>query len=264
MRATKHERVLNVLDPQAVAEAVDACDVVVHMAARRTYVPDELEDAARLHVDGASIVAHAAKSRGAKMVLIGTAEEYGPTVSVPYREDARCEPVSGYGQSKLAATLRVLAEAPKTVTVLRPSVIYGANQPGFMLVASCFRGALSDGVIRLRGGQQTRDHVYVEDAARAVVQAVLHHEQVSGQVVNIGSGDERSAQTIAELVIALTGTGRVVLDPPSERAGDVQRMFMATDVASERLRWHAATTLEEGLQKMHSELQKRLPNGDTL
>lgn len=256
-RATDTESSLDVLDFRAVDEAVAQCDAVVHMAARRTYNADEYPAARRLHIEGALNVARSAKAHGAKMVLLGTSEEYGPAVGIPYVESAECAPVSVYGQSKLSATIQLLNDAPETVVVLRPSVIYGANQPGFMLVASCFRGAMTEGIIRLKGGQQTRDHVYVDDAAKAVVQAVLHHEGARGQIINIGSGQECSVLSIAEQVVALVGRGEIVLDPPSERPGDVQRMYLSTERAAQKLQWRAQTMLTEGLQQTLKELQKQ-------
>jgi nucleoside-diphosphate-sugar epimerase len=201
------------------------------------------------------VVAQAAARFGVAMVLIGTAEEYGPSVPIPYHEDARCAPVSVYGQSKLVATREALAAWPETVSVLRPAVIYGANQPGFMLVASCVSAALTGGEVRLRGGQQTRDHVYVEDAAQAVVQAVRRHRDVRGQIVNVGSGQEQSIVSIAEKVIAIAGRGRVVLDPPSDRPGDVHRMSMSTERAERLLGWRAQTSLDLGLTKTLHALQ---------
>ncbi len=239
---------LDVLDVDRVRTAVAQVDTVVHLATVRAY-GDNTERAREVTVDGTVNVVRAARAIGARVVLAGTAEEYGPSVSVPYREDGPYAPSSPYGLAKREAMSLALSEYADGVTVLRPSTVYGPRQPSMMLVASCARAAVNDGVLSVSGGAQLRDLVYVDDAADAFARAVDAHDRVRGVSVNIASGIERSVAEIAEQIAKIAGRGRVELGPPSRRAGDVEHMAFETERAAERLGWRASTTLSDGLAR---------------
>lgn len=239
---------LDVCDPDAVRSHVAAADAVVHLAAIRAYGGPEATAAATRVIElGTATVVAAARARGVPVVIAGSGEEYGASAPVPYREDGPYAPTSAYGQAKRASVVHALEAYREGAAVLRPSTVYGPAQPAMMLVAQCVSAAVRSEVVRIHGGEQTRDHVFVEDAAEAFARAVERGELIAGHEINIASGDARSVRAIAERVLALAGRGTLEVGPASTRAGDVMEARFDTERARRLLDWRARTTLEDGL-----------------
>jgi GDP-L-fucose synthase len=95
-------------------------------------------------------------------------------------------------------------------------------------------------------GNATREFLYVEDAADAIVSAL---EKLDGsEPVNLGSGSEISIRELAGKIAALTGyRGHLTWD--SSKPDGQPRRSLDTSRASSMLGWRARTGLEEGLAK---------------
>jgi nucleoside-diphosphate-sugar epimerase len=258
VRATARDRPgfasLDVTDAAAVDAAVDGCDVVFHLAAHRGRAFAELDEIARVNTLGAANVLAAATRRGAhapRVVLVGSAEEYGTAPSLPFREDGLALPLSAYGASKLAATNLALAVSDAVpAVVLRPSLIYGPGQPMPQLVVSVVRAALAGGTCVIHGGTQTRDLVYVDDVVEALLRAAERaNGPARGAVINVGSGEEHAVRHVAERIVALAGAGTLEYRGASTRPGDVPRIVLDTGRARALLDWTARTPLDEGLRR---------------
>jgi len=81
------------------------------------------------------------------------------------------------------------------------------------LVRKCLEAidSRADEVICWGTGNATREFLYVEDCAEAIVLAARHYDQADP--VNLGAGFEISIRDLAELIAELTGyTGRLVFD----------------------------------------------------
>ena len=98
-------------------------------------------------------------------------------------------------------------------------------------------------------GNQTRDFLYVEDAAQALV-AVARCSGVVGECINFCSGIETTVRRIAELVCT-----NFDLDPgemierQAERPGDVARHLGDNGKFQRLLRFEPQTSVEEGIRK---------------
>ncbi|MFL5845213.1 MAG: SDR family oxidoreductase [Solirubrobacteraceae bacterium] len=113
------ERV-EVLDADAVYEAVAGCDAVIHTAYRK--------DDARVNVEGSANVARAAAAHGARLVHMSTDLVYAGDLGRAVGEDDPVAPLDAYGQSKALAEWEVAAACPSAVLV-RTSLIYGGAEP---------------------------------------------------------------------------------------------------------------------------------------
>ena len=102
-------------------------------------------------------------------------------------------------------------------------------------------------------GTPTREFLYVDDAARALILAAERYD--SSEPVNIGSGTEISMKELADVIARATGfTGRFVWDT-SQPNGQPRRKLDVTR-ARERLGFEATTTLAEGLEKTYAWMVK--------
>ncbi len=95
-------------------------------------------------------------------------------------------------------------------------------------------------------GKATREFLYVEDAAEAMVLATLRYEGAAP--VNIGAGFEISIAALAERIAALTGfTGRLVWD--SSQPDGQPRRSLDTSLAEREFGFRARTSFAEGLER---------------
>jgi GDP-L-fucose synthase len=95
-------------------------------------------------------------------------------------------------------------------------------------------------------GSATREFLYVEDAAEAIVLAAERYD--SSEPVNLGTGSEISIKDLVTLIARQTGfTGRIVWDT-SKPDGQPRRM-LDTDRAATHFGFVAKTSFEEGLRK---------------
>jgi GDP-L-fucose synthase len=95
-------------------------------------------------------------------------------------------------------------------------------------------------------GRATREFLYVEDAAEAIVGALGKLE--GSEPVNLGSGSEISIRELAELIAQLTGfRGHLAWDPT--KPDGQPRRSLDTSRAARQLGWRARTSLDEGLAR---------------
>jgi len=95
-------------------------------------------------------------------------------------------------------------------------------------------------------GEPSREFLYVDDAARALL---LSAERLdSSEPVNIGTGTETKIRDLAELICGLTGfEGKTVWD--SSRPDGQPKRYLDTTRARELIGFEAEMPLEEGLKR---------------
>ena len=95
-------------------------------------------------------------------------------------------------------------------------------------------------------GKPSRDFLYVEDAAEAVVLAAERH--TDSALVNLGSGSEVSMRDLAGLVRKVTGyQGELVWD--ASRPDGQPRRCLDTSRAERAFGFRARTPLAVGLER---------------
>ncbi len=95
-------------------------------------------------------------------------------------------------------------------------------------------------------GKATREFLYVEDAAEAIVRAA---ERLAGsEPVNIGAGMEISIRDLAERIAALCGFEGTLVWDPTKPDGQPRRSLDVSR-AKRLLGWSASTSFDEGLKR---------------
>ncbi|MBI3402604.1 MAG: NAD-dependent epimerase/dehydratase family protein [Acidobacteria bacterium] len=187
-----------------------------------------------------------------RLVYASSSSVYGDDVPMPMREDARVQPVSPYGVSKLAAEhLCNLYHANYGVPAvsLRYFTVYGPRQRPDMGFHKFLRATILGEPLTLFGdGGQTRDFTFVADAVAATMAAATRG--VQGRVYNIGGGSRVSIADVLEMI------GRVAGRPPliqgdSAQKGDMRHTYADTGLARKDLGFAPAVGLEAGLAAEH-------------
>jgi nucleoside-diphosphate-sugar epimerase len=228
-------------------------DTVYHLAAH----PDGPESFAQfmqaLEVNGVGLVnaLHAAARSGAGLFVYGDSTKVYGNAGVPYRLSAPTSPLCSYAVMKAAGwQLCQLATACSgmQVSAVRPTFVYGPRQ-GTNLVSHVIACVAAGKPIRLQGGDQTRDPLYVDDAVEAFA-AVPRHETAWGQAIPIGGGRELTVSAICDAVLAAIGMRVPVLanaEPP--RATEVWRSTSDNADAHRLLDWQPRVSLATGLAR---------------
>lgn len=213
-------------------------------------------------ITGIENVLKLAKNTGVKRIYYSSSSEvYGEPTEYPQNElttplNSRLPyaVVKNVGETYLRAYHR---EFGLNYVIFRFFNTYGPNQSEDFVVPRFLRKALANEDITVYGdGAQTRTFLYVDDNIEACLS--VHRHDVDGETLNIGNDDEMSIAELARRIIAITGSrSKIVNLPPlaegdmSGRRPDIGRM---RTILGRRL-----TTLEEGVAKMISHYQAKLP-----
>ena len=214
-----------------LAEHVDRCDVVFHLAAAvgvRLIIESPVQTI-ETNVNGTEIILkHAAKKR--KLVLLAsTSEVYGKNAAIPFREDADLVLGStkqhrwAYACSKALDEFLALAywsERQLPVIVVRLFNTVGPRQSGRygMVIPNFVRQALAGEPITVFGsGTQSRCFGYVGDVVRGII-ALSTEPRAVGHVFNLGSNQEITIQELAKLVKTMTASVSKIITIPYEKA----------------------------------------------
>jgi UDP-glucose 4-epimerase len=163
-----------------------------------------------------------------------------PELHAPIREDSEPQPRSWYGASKVAAEIycRTLERHDQMrIAILRFTVLYGTGDMIQRAIPNFVDSAIRHEPIRLFGGEELRDYLHVDDAARAVMAA--WRGQLSG-TYNVGSGLGVSVRDAADAVLRLAGGGSVLEQHPRQKPAadivlDVTRFREATGFSPARV-----------------------------
>jgi UDP-glucose 4-epimerase len=226
-----HYTIDSVTNEPVLAELIDRCDVVVHLAAAVgvKLIVEQPVHTIETNVHGTEVVLKHANKKKKLVLLASTSEVYGKSASVPFTEDA--DLVLGptakhrwaYACSKLIDEFLALAywkERKLPVIILRLFNTVGPRQTGQygMVIPNFVRQALAGHPITVFGdGTQSRSFTYVGDVVRGMV-ALMHEPRAIGQVFNIGNGREITIGDLAEKVKALTGSTSQVVHIPYDQA----------------------------------------------
>jgi UDP-glucose 4-epimerase len=251
----------SVLDGDFLARVFDAHPVqgVVHLAARKRV--DESVDRPSYYyhenVEGLRRLLDQAVAAGVRRFLFSSsAAVYGAAAS-PIDETTPCEPVSPYGQTKLAGewlTHAVGAATGMRTLALRYFNVAGTAAPeladlhGMNLVPTMLRAIRRGAAPVIFGadyptpdGTCVRDYIHVVDVADAHVAAVRLLEQEAPREalsLNIGTGRGVSVREMVATALQVTGSDLQPTVGP-RRPGDPPTVVAAVDRAAELLNWKA-------------------------
>lgn len=248
-------RLCDILDPEPLGEAMTAFapDTLFHLADQ----PDapesfaQMTETLRVNVLGLlHVLESATRARADLFVYADSSKVYG-NGPLPYTARRTPDPICSYAVAKAAGWQYCLLSrtvgGPPAVG-LRPSMIYGPRQ-NRNLVEHVRECAAAERPVRLQGGSQTRDPLFVADAIDAFVAAAERPEAL-GHSIPIGGGEEISVTDLSRLVLDLLGS-TVPLEPSSLplRPTEIWRSRVDNADAARLLGWQPRVPLREGLAR---------------
>jgi UDP-glucose 4-epimerase len=235
--------VASILDAAAVQRAVEACTVVLHLAARvaiRSSFDYVVEDT-MTNVGGTATVLRAAQRSGSvrRFVTASSMAVYADSADGRLITELHpTHPLSPYGASKLCAeslTHQMCAHGGMGSVVLRLFNTYGVGQrlSPYVGVITIFATKLAAGTTPevFGDGEQQRDFVHVDDVVQGFLRAM--DTDVSGETFNIGTGVATTVNKVASMLQAALGTSvdaRHVAAVPGELRSSVPDISKARRV----------------------------------
>lgn len=263
---THAELELLALEPTCAAVAAASPSVVLHLAAHVGGIGANQRHPGAFWRDNLLMGVHvleAARRAGVRrVVVVGTVCSYPKFTPVPFLESSLWdgfpeETNAPYGVAKRALLTGLEAyrlEFGLAGAFLLPANMYGPRDDFDLetshvipaMVRKCEEARLAgrDEVVLWGTGAATREFLYVEDCAEALVLAAASLDDPAP--VNLGTGREISMRDLAARIAAATGfAGRFRWD--ATRPDGQPRRALDTQRAQARLGWRARTALEEGL-----------------
>jgi UDP-glucose 4-epimerase len=214
-----HYVIDTVMNRSLLAELIDDCDVVFHLAAAvgvRLIVESPVRTLST-NVRTTELVLEAAAKKQKKVLITSTSEVYGKSDKIPFQENGDLvmgPPVRGrwsYACSKAIDEFMAIAyhrERNVPVVIVRLFNTVGPRQTGhYGMVLPRFiqQGLAGDPITVYGDGTQTRCFGWVGDIVQALVRLV-QLPGAEGQIFNIGSEEEVSINQLADVVRDVTGS----------------------------------------------------------
>ena len=242
------------------AADVDGFDAIVHLAALSNDPVGNLNPACTyaINQDASIKLAQLAKDVGVRRFLFSSScSLYGAAGDEMLTEEARFNPVTPYGESKIAVEreLSKLAGDNFSPSYLRNATAYGASPRLRMdlMVNDLVAHAYLDGEVLIKSdGTPWRPLVHVEDIAAAFL-AVLQspREAVYNQAFNVGRSEENfRVREVAEMVRQAVPGSKVVYAEgggPDLRCYRVSCDKLPSMVPDFQPRW----TVRAGIDQLH-------------
>ena len=251
---------MDISDPKQdknMTEVMKGADTVFLLAAKARVQPS-IEEPVEYETNntiGTLNVLKCASDAGVRRVVYSASSSaYGNTDKLPSVESDPVNPLSPYGAQKYYGEVmcKMFSEVYGLETVsLRYFNIYGERQNvggAYAMVIGIFVDQLLNGKpMTITGnGEQRRDFTYVGDVVNANILASQSENVGNGEVINIGNGDNRSINDIADMI----GGDRVNVEPVIEP----KETLANNSLAEKLLGWKPTQNIEDWIPGYKKEM----------
>lgn len=201
-------------DYELVSELVDSAEYIIHLAAPSSFIMHEENDLQACHftIMGFKTVMEAMRKCGKRKIVWASTsavyELWNQSPRVPFHEGLLIDPPDSKAGCKWWCEQEAERYATRfgfTSIAFRPFSVYGKGEHtkgGYANITSLFVWAMMAGYnpIIWGDGSQTRDFIYVDDAARAFKLA-MEDENFSGHTaLNLGFGKDHSFLDVVRII----------------------------------------------------------------
>lgn len=247
----------NIEDGDFVARAMEGIEIVFHLAALiaipysyvapRSYI--------RTNVEGTLNVLEAARRLGTERIIhTSTSEVYGTAIRTPIDEDHPLQGQSPYSASKIAADM--LADSyyrsfDLPVVTVRPFNTFGPRQSARAFIPTIIAQALERDEIHLGSLDPERDMTFVTDTVAGFI-AAANAADVTGETINLGTGETHSIGYFANRILAVMGVEKEIKHDTNRvrpEKSEVMKLVSDNSKAASLMGWRPSVALDDGLLK---------------
>lgn len=243
-------------------------DIVIHLAAACGGIGANMKNPGQFFFDnikmGTQLIDEGRKRGLEKFVAIGTVCAYPKFTKAPFKEEDLWngypeETNAPYGLAKKMLLVQSMAYREQygfNSIFLVPANLYGPRDsfdPGRShvipaIIKKCLEAKQGGNgeVVCWGDGSPTREFLYAEDCARAILLATEHYNK--SEPVNLGTGSEISIKDLVELIRDLADyPGRIVWD--ATKPNGQPRRYLDVSKATKEFGFVAKVDLKEGLKR---------------
>lgn len=242
-------------------------DTVVHLAARAHQLNDQAADPEaefqRINCEGTKNLVKQSIAAGVKhFIFISSIGAMATLSDQILNEETICNPDTPYGRSKLQAEeglIELCKGSQMTWTILRPTLVYGAGNPGNMgrLLKLVNKGLL----LPFGAFKNQRSLLYVGNLVDAII-TCIDYPNAKNQIFVLSDGEDLSTPDLIKKIAKSLGKPANLLPiPPSllrlvgqitGKSDTVDRLLGSLQVDSSKIRqtldWKPPYTVDQGLQ----------------
>jgi GDP-L-fucose synthase len=257
-------------------KAVKGADCIFHLAAVVGGVAFNVAHPGMIYAANvlmtSSLLEAARKEGSARFLYTSSACVYPAVCKIPITED-ECivgeydrppEPTNGaYGWAKRSGEVHAkycAQEYGMKIAVVRPFNAYGPGDSFDLQTSHVIPALIRKAIERQQpyrvwgNGEPSRDFVYVEDIAEAMLLAM--QKSTDADPINLASGADIQIKDLVRLILKVTGySGAKVEYEGSKPLGQMKRLG-STEKAAKILGWKSKVALEDGLKRTYEWYKK--------
>lgn len=250
----------DVRDARVVSQALNAKDVIFHLAACVGVEETQRDSLEVLNVEilGTLNVLKAAVDNNIRRIIFGSSSEIYGDSPEPMKEEGPFYPKSTYAAAKLVGEEYCKAFYQKysmEYTCLRYFNVYGPRQDERFIIPRFVNRALSNESLAIYGdGKQTRDFAYIDDVVNMSLLAAVE-PKAKCQVINIGTGTTISINELAKLILKGLDSKNplkpLYIDYDDKRPRQIEVFSRVADITRARrlLQYEPKISLQSGIGK---------------
>ncbi len=244
----------DILDYQKLQKSCIDFDLIIHLAAK-TDVADSVihpEITNEVNVTGTENIMKCCIENKIKKIIFASSAAVYDESKIPVNENAKTNPSSPYGKSKLAAEQnikKISKEFNINAVSLRMFNVYGKgqNEKYAGVISKFIKNILQSEPIQINGdGEQTRDFVSIFDVVVAFECAIKNIKGKKGDVYNIGTGCSISVNELAKIVL-LTTEKKIEIKHREQSKDEIKHSVADITLAKNELGFIAKQKLQDEL-----------------
>lgn len=255
----------DIRDIDAVQDALQGCDAVIHLACISNDPSFELDPTLgkSINLDAFGPLVRVSKQSGVKrFVYASSSSVYGVKTEPRVTEDLPLHPLTDYSKFKALCEQELNRERePGFVTcTIRPSTVcgYAPRQRLDVIVNILTNHAINRGRIRVFGGSQKRPNIHIDDMVDLYVFLLKQpSEKIDGKTYNAGD-ENRTLMELAEIVKKVVGDD---LPIDVESTNDPRSYHVSSGKLFQELGYKTIRTIEDAVRDLAAAFKEgKLPN----
>lgn len=241
-------------------------EIIFHLAAYGVdYCQQDIYQAVNVNINASvNLFESYIENEGVRFIHTGTSLEYGDKNN-PISENEIPQPESIYGITKFISVqlLSFIAKQAKrgNLIILRPFSVFGEFEGNHKFFPQIIDKLGRRESVKLTGGEQIRDYLYVDDLIDAYIKAAVVPLPLGNnvEIINIGSGKGISIKEIALKIASQLGADKDLLKFGTLPYRPDEIMYSVANIrkAKKILNWKPKTSLKEGIENMIREYPKK-------
>ena len=252
-------------DPRTVADALEGCDTVIHLACISNDPSYDLDPelGKSINFDAFRPLVRAAKQAGvARFIYASSSSVYGVKDEQEVTEDLPLEPLTDYSKFKVLCE-EILAEEREpgfAVCTVRPSTVcgYAPRQRLDVIVNILTNHAVNRGRIRVFGGSQKRPNIHIDDMVDLYLFMLEQSdEKIDGKIYNAGY-ENFTLLELADIVKGVVG-GDIAIEV--EPTNDLRSYHVSSEKMRRELGFEPRHTIGDAVRDLVAAFRAgKLPN----